>query len=257
VPDHGFNLVSVGRLADKGITSTFKHGFVNLQVAESVFDISSGTRDDITGLYSLPAPEIRDTMLAVPANEESALWHQRLAHVNIRDLAQMHKHADSVTALPQTNDVFRSCRLGKAHKLPFSSNFSRTSAPGELIHSDIVGPLPISFPDKNRYMVTFLDDYSRYLVVALMQKKSEIGYAFAAFRRFLQLAASMRDDVVIDVEVDAASAMPCDMSANGFRIVRLHSENAKDYERIAQDVASKDAVKTYSPVVHAEAQLDC
>jgi hypothetical protein len=28
VPDLGFNLVSVGRLADKGITATFKKGFV-------------------------------------------------------------------------------------------------------------------------------------------------------------------------------------------------------------------------------------
>jgi hypothetical protein len=93
-------------------------------------------------------------------------------------------------------------------------------------------------------MGTFLDD-SRYLVVALMQKKSDIGYAFAAFRLFLQQAASMRDDVAIDVEVDAASVMPCDMSANGFRIVRLHSDKAKEDERIAQDVASKDVVKNY------------
>jgi hypothetical protein len=38
----------------------------------------------------------------------------------------------------------------------------------------------------------------------------------------------MRDDVVIDVEVDAPSVMPFDMSSNGFRIVRLHSENAKE-----------------------------
>jgi hypothetical protein len=96
-------------------------------------------------------------------------------------------------------------------------------------------------------MRTFLDDYSRYLFVALMQKKSDIGYLFAAFRRFSQQAASMRDDVVFDVEVDAASVMPCDMSANGFRIVRLHSDNAKEDERIAQDVANKDVVKTYSP----------
>jgi hypothetical protein len=97
-----------------------------------------------------------------------------------------------------------------------------------VIHFDIVDPLPISFPDKCRYMRTFLDDYSRYLVVALMQKKSDIGDAFAAFRRFLQQAASMRDDFVIDVEVDAASAMQYDMSANGFRIVRLHSDNVKE-----------------------------
>jgi transposase InsO family protein len=41
--------------------------------------------------------------------------------------------------------------------------------------------------------------------------------------------------------------MPCDMSADGFRIVRLHSDNAKEYERIAYDVANNDVVKTFSP----------
>jgi GAG-pre-integrase domain len=218
-----------------------------LQVAESEFDVGSGTRDDITGLYSLPIPEMHDAMLPVPANNDSALWYQRLAHINMRDLSQMHKHAVGIPALPQTNDVCHSCRLGESHKLPFISNFSRTSVPGELIHSDIFGPLPISFPDNYRHMRTFLDDYSRYLVVALMQKKSDIGDAFPVCRRFLQQAASMRDDVVIDVEMDAGGAMPCEMSANGFQIVRLHSGNVKEYERIAQDVANKDVVKTYSP----------
>jgi hypothetical protein len=93
-------------------------------------------------------------------------------------------------------------------------------------------------------METFLDDYSHCLVVELMQKKSDIGYASAASRQFLQQTASMRDDVVIDVEVDAASVMTCDMSANGFRIVRLHFDNAKEYERNSQDVVNKDVVKT-------------
>jgi hypothetical protein len=101
VPDLGFNLVSVGRLADKGITSTFKKAFANLQVAESGFDIGSGIRDDIAGLYKLPAPEMHDTMLAVPADDDFAVWHQRLAHVTMSDIAQIHKHTESVPALPQ------------------------------------------------------------------------------------------------------------------------------------------------------------
>jgi hypothetical protein len=56
----------------------------------------------------------------------------------------------------------------------------------------------------------------------------------------------MRDDLVIDVEVEAASAMPADISAQGFRIIRLHSDNAKEYEHIGVDVAHKDFTTAYA-----------
>jgi hypothetical protein len=42
---------------------------------------------------------------------------------------------------------------GKAH---------RASSPLDPIHSDLMGPFPLSSIDKVRYMLTFLDDYSCY-----------------------------------------------------------------------------------------------
>jgi hypothetical protein len=108
-----------------------------------------------------------------------------------------------------------------------------------LIHSDIVGPLPMSFPDKYRYVGTFLDDYSRYVVVALMQRKSDIGVAFASFRRFLQQSVGTCDAAIKDVEVDSSN-LPNISDAEVFRIVRLHSDNAKEYQHIENDDANKD-----------------
>jgi hypothetical protein len=102
VPDLGFNLVSVGRLADKGIQAIFSRDFVILQVAESGFVIGESLRDINNGLYRLPVPEIQDTMLATPAMADAVLWHQRLAHVNMRDLSHAHKYADCIPTLQHT-----------------------------------------------------------------------------------------------------------------------------------------------------------
>jgi hypothetical protein len=40
------------------------------------------------------------------------------------------------------------CREGKATKLPFRDNFEHTDKVGEIIHSDMAGKLPVSFPDR-------------------------------------------------------------------------------------------------------------
>ena len=55
---------------------------------------------------------------------ENTLWHRRIAHMNMRDLCQVHRLTDGVPKLrPSGTDVCRACQLGKAHKLPLSGKF--------------------------------------------------------------------------------------------------------------------------------------
>lgn len=81
-------------------------------------------------------------------------------HINIKDLFIIHKHAAGISKLQKSDDVCRTCRLGKAHKLPFLGHFERSAAVGEILYADIVKPLELSFPDKYKCVSTFLDDLS-------------------------------------------------------------------------------------------------
>ena len=49
------------------------------------------------------------------------------------------------------------------------------------MHSDVCGPLNVQTRDGYEYFVTFIDDYSRYGYVYLMQRKSE---TFEKFKEF-------------------------------------------------------------------------
>ena len=49
------------------------------------------------------------------------------------------------------------------------------------MHSDVCGPLNIQARGGYEYFVTFIDDYSRYGYVYLMQQKSE---TFGKFKEF-------------------------------------------------------------------------
>lgn len=50
---------------------------------------------------------------------------------------------------------------------------SRASEVGELVHSDLGGPMEVATPRGNRYYMVLVDDYSRYSVVYLLQHKSD------------------------------------------------------------------------------------
>jgi hypothetical protein len=159
----GYNPTSVGCLADNGCTSSFTDSCVTLmeESANVVFGVCA--RDPESALYQLPSPVSR-TSTAVDvslAAVDASVWRRRLAHLNQRDLAAAHEFVDDIPPTGTDDSCCRPCRLGEAHKLPFQRRFPRATAVGQMIHSDIMEPLPASFQDRYRYIVTFVDDYSR------------------------------------------------------------------------------------------------
>ena len=75
----------------------------------------------------------------------------------------------------------RGCLLGKMHRIPFSSTRIRATRAGQVIHSDVCGPMEVATPTGARYYVVFKDDYSGWCEVQLIQRKSEVPAAFKKF----------------------------------------------------------------------------
>ena len=67
-------------------------------------------------------------------------------------------------------------------KRPFSAKGQRAKEPLQLVHSDVCGPMSVQARGGYEYFVLFIDDYSRYGYVYLMQRKSE---TFGKFKEFL------------------------------------------------------------------------
>ena len=63
----------------------------------------------------------------------------------------------------------------------------------ELVHSDICGPINPSFNKGKRYLITFIDDYSRKTWVYFLQEKSK---AFSAFKSFMECVENEIDEVI-------------------------------------------------------------
>ena len=52
----------------------------------------------------------------------------------------------------------------------------------DLIHIDVVGPMPTNSINVYRYFLTFIDDCSRYCWIYFMKLKSEVFETFKSFK---------------------------------------------------------------------------
>ena len=122
-------------------------------------------------------------------NETADLWHARLGHVSYHKLKVMMKKT-MLMGLPQldvrTETVCAGCQYGKAHQLPYEDSKFKTHAPLELVHSDVFGPVKQPSIGGMRYMVTFIDDFSRYVWVFFMKEKSETFEKFKEFKEIVE-----------------------------------------------------------------------
>ena len=117
------------------------------------------------------------------------LWHERFGRLNYRSLQNLCKE-NMVTGLPMVScrdGVCSGCVLEKHHRDSFEKRASwHASAPLQLVHSDLCGPLPVASFSGYKYFLTFIDDFSRRTWVYFLKLKSEVFNMFLAFKAFVE-----------------------------------------------------------------------
>ena len=131
---------------------------------------------------AVPAP-LHVAFAAVAAPLET--WHHRLKHLSldaIRKMASSAANDVQFAATTACGDVCEACQLGKMHRLPFPMSSRQSKRIFDLVHSDVVDPVKPETGSGKRYIVTFIDDYSRKAWPSPFRKKSETFEAFKSFR---------------------------------------------------------------------------
>src|ERR1700678_983796 len=108
-------------------------------------------------------------------------WHRKLGH---RDVAAVKKLAAEklaegidIGSCAQTPVICDCCIRGKMATLAYKPSKTRRKKPLDLLHSDVCGPMPTTSPSGNRYILTIVDDFSRFCIVMLLKAKSEVAEA--------------------------------------------------------------------------------
>lgn len=191
-PELRRNLISSGALMEAGMhlqlglagATVFSDSSCSLPLARAVF------RDRLWMLET--RADILSVQTAVAANVATTgvSWHKRLGHVGVAVLKQL-STSGSIGKLSKSDiDEIANCRvcvLGKGARLPFAASVSTSSsAPLELIHSDLCGPHDPTVGGA-RYTACFIDDYTRMAWVFLLKTKDELTRTFIRLRAHLEL----------------------------------------------------------------------
>jgi hypothetical protein len=104
----------------------------------------------------------------------SLLWHAIFEHINYDSLHLLKKNGVSgFPTIPRNLKQCEACILGKHNKKPFHDSTLRAHIKLELIHSYLCGPMHVPYTNGNRYIMTFIDDYTRMCWVYLLKHKSQ------------------------------------------------------------------------------------
>lgn len=221
VPSLQSNLLSIGRFTDLGHNVLFnsKHCYV-LQDWTPDFTPEQvhleGDRHPVNRLYTLNQQTNTPTSSHLASRPDgpfahstdtqclstTVLWHKRLGHINQQRINHMINHnlATGMHAKTSPPHICDSCMKGKQARTTFPKMASTvTTRPLQLVHTNLCGPFLVPSLAKNRYFITFIDDFSRFSWVYFLQHKSEAILKFQLFRvvvqsQFEKLIACLRSD---------------------------------------------------------------
>jgi len=91
-------------------------------------------------------------------------------------------------ALPDTDTPCKGCALGKMHDNPYPPSGKHATRPLELVHLDLVGPMPTESRFHACYVLMFIDDYSGFAVVAFLHTKDAISLHFKSMVSWAEIS---------------------------------------------------------------------
>lgn len=205
VPDLTSNLVSLGQLVQKGCGILMQHGVCKIYHPERGLVIQS--KMTANRVFKVMAPKGNSTTigecLKISTTNDLQLWHRRYGHLNYKGLRTL-KFQNMVKGIPYLNtqeaDKCVSCLVGKQHRKSMrKKSMWRASRKLQLVHSDICGPISPTSNSGKRYILTFIDDFSRKIWIYFLSLKSE---AFVCFKNFKSLAERESKEALVCLRTD-------------------------------------------------------
>lgn len=184
VPNLGKNLFSVGAVTNRNFKVIFDNKKIEVRNTRL---IAAGTKLP-NQCYKMSFKTINVEQANI-ATSDSLTWHERLGHVNFQTLKNMADNGmiQNLQIKNVDNLFCESCQYGKIHRKSFKSNLkSRSEKPGEMIHTDLCGKMPITSLGGANYFLTFKDDCTSYRFVYFIKNKSDVFPVFAEFQKLIE-----------------------------------------------------------------------
>ena len=194
VPELKTNLLSLGQLQEKGLAILIQNGTCKIFHPDRGLIIHTNMRGNRMFYVTVSMTSQHSQCLQVEDNPDKAalLWHKRFGHLNFKGLSTL-ANKQMVIGLPflkTPKDICTTCLIGKQHRdvIPKQSSW-RAAMKLQLIHADVCGPISPASHSNKRYILSFVDDYSRKTWIYFLHAKSETFNAFKNFKAYVEKEA--------------------------------------------------------------------
>jgi transposase InsO family protein len=209
VPELQVNLFSIPAATRRGYGVAFGDAVCTITApdgATAATGVRTGSLFKLLARAVLPAA----SACVVADASDGELWHRRLGHAGVAAVKALQENnmvdgldAGAAVALP-TPCV--ACLQGKQHAAAVPKVAEhRAMRPLELVHSDVVGPMPTMSHAGHRFIVTIVDDYSRKTWAVPVRTKADTPRVLQEFKALAE-------------------------AQTGHKLLALRSDNGGEYE---------------------------
>lgn len=190
VPRLAANLLSVSQIVKQKNSVTFdENGCTIRNKANEI--VARCTENN--GLYKFK--NASGMCMLSKQNTNAFTWHRRLGHVNFQSLKKMRDGAvEGVDFKDDDSEIRRCeiCAMGKQSRFPFKASVNKSKEILELIHSDLMGPMETQSIGHARYILTFIDDFSKKVFTYFLKSKSEVYDRFIEFKAVIEKKTNLK-----------------------------------------------------------------
>ena len=147
-----------------------------------ILDINSADALDEFNTIKSAQPNI--PQIKIVKFDEGMLWHIRLGHPSLQYLKELKKSEKLLYKVIFDQNILdcETCILAKMEKLPFRESRVIANKPLHTIHVDTMGQFKVnSFPGAKKYIIVFLDDFSRFAKIYAIRSKNEAANCLEKF----------------------------------------------------------------------------
>ncbi|GMF40565.1 unnamed protein product [Phytophthora fragariaefolia] len=180
IPGLDWQMLSVSRLAERGMSVGFQKKSCTIWNKSKA--IVSGMK--VGKAYVLDCEkDMAHYVEYVGVYSEWELWYARMGHLNKDALAKTQRATTGIPTLEHKSmPLCGGCMKGKQTVAYFPSrSMSKTTKVLQRVHTDVMGPMMTKSKGGARYVLTVVDDYSKYVVAYFITKKSEVPVKFKPF----------------------------------------------------------------------------
>lgn len=180
VPELNGQLISVKNIEAAGLGVIFRNETVYIETKNERLEF--GHLDSCGQYFSNFSPDINTALVA---NDD--LWHRRLGHCGHKKLKLLNLSVNESFC-----DV---CARAKQCAIPMGKGpRRRETKPSLMLHTDICGPIEPATSRGEKYFMTIIDDYSRFMEIRLLKRKSDIVDELKMFFKMNPTVSKIRCD---------------------------------------------------------------